>query len=100
MTASREGSESPPLPLLPTTVIGSYADPSWLWTALEEMRQGKYGETDITEIFGDAVRIAILDQEEAGVPHHEAMQAKIRELLERDGALSYSLSMVGVKRQE
>ena len=55
------------LPLLPTTVIGSYAYPSWLWTAMEEMRQGKYGETDIAEALGDAVRIAILDQEEAGI---------------------------------
>lgn len=54
-------------PLLPTTVIGSYAYPSWLWTALEQMRQGKYGEADIAETLGDAVRIAILDQEEAGI---------------------------------
>jgi hypothetical protein len=46
------------LPLLPTTVIGSYAYPSWLWTALEEMRQGKYGETDIAETLDDAVRMA------------------------------------------
>ena len=38
--------------------------------------------------------------EEGWVPHTDAMQAKIRELLERDGTLSYSLSMVGVKRQE
>ena len=53
--------------LLPTTVIGSYAYPSWLWTALEEMRQGKYGETDIAETLGDAVRMAIHDQEEAGI---------------------------------
>ena len=32
-----------PLPLLPTTVIGSYATPGWLWTAMEEIKQGKYG---------------------------------------------------------
>jgi 5-methyltetrahydropteroyltriglutamate--homocysteine methyltransferase len=65
-TLSKEGQGSTPV-LLPTTVIGSYAYPSWLWTALEEMRQGKYGETDIAETLGDAVRMAILDQEEAGV---------------------------------
>ena len=53
-------------PLLPTTVIGSYAYPGWLWTALEEMRQGKYGESDIAETLGDAVKMAIRDQEEAG----------------------------------
>ena len=46
--------QEPQLPLLPTTVIGSYAYPSWLWTALEEMRQGKYGESDIDETLGDA----------------------------------------------
>ena len=59
--------QEPQLPLLPTTVIGSYAYPSWLWTALEEMRQGKYGESDIDETLGDAVKMAIRDQEEAGI---------------------------------
>ncbi len=67
MAASSEEIPGIGLPLLPTTVIGSYAYPSWLWTALEEMRQGKYGETDIAETLGDAVRMAILDQEEAGI---------------------------------
>jgi 5-methyltetrahydropteroyltriglutamate--homocysteine methyltransferase len=67
MTTTNDASGDLHLPLLPTTVIGSYAYPSWLWTALEEMRQGKYGETDIAETLGDAVRMAILDQEEAGV---------------------------------
>ena len=56
-----------PLPLLPTTVIGSYATPGWLWTAMEEIKQGKYGATDIKETYDDAVRIAIADQEKAGV---------------------------------
>ena len=59
--------QEPQLPLLPTTVIGSYAYPSWLWTALEEMRQGKYGESDIDETLGDAVKMAMRDQEEAGI---------------------------------
>jgi len=67
MATDSESIGSPGLPMLPTTVIGSYAYPSWLWTALEEMRQGKYGETDIVEALGDAVRIAILDQQEAGL---------------------------------
>ena len=53
--------------LLPTTVIGSYATPSWLWTALGEIDKGEYGQTDIRETFDDAVNIAILDQERAGV---------------------------------
>jgi len=55
------------LPLLPTTVIGSYAIPSWLWTAVGEIDKGNYGRTDTQETFDDAVNIAILDQERAGV---------------------------------
>jgi 5-methyltetrahydropteroyltriglutamate--homocysteine methyltransferase len=55
------------LPLLPTTVIGSYAMPSWLWTAVDEIDKGNYGRTDTQETFDDAVNIAILDQERAGV---------------------------------
>lgn len=53
--------------LLPTTVIGSHAIPSWLWTALEAIDAGKYGPTDVRETFDDAVNAAILDQERAGV---------------------------------
>lgn len=53
--------------LLPTTVVGSYATPGWMWTALEEVKQGKYGVTDIKELYDDAVKIAIFDQEKAGV---------------------------------
>lgn len=67
MSENRDIGPNPKLPLLPTTVIGSYAYPSWLWTALEEMRQGKYGESDIAETLGDAVKIAVRDQEEAGI---------------------------------
>ena len=55
------------LPLLPTTVIGSYAMPGWFWTALGEIDEGNYGETDIRETYDDAVNIAMLDQERAGV---------------------------------
>ena len=55
------------LPLLPTTVIGSHAMPSWFWTAVDEMDKGNYGRTDARETFDDAVNVAILDQERAGV---------------------------------
>lgn len=58
---------STPLPLLPTTVIGSHAIPSWLWTALKAADAGEYGPTDRQETFDDAVKLAILDQVEAGV---------------------------------
>ena len=53
--------------LLPTTVVGSHATPSWLWTAVDEIDKGNYGATDIRETFDDAVNAAILDQERAGV---------------------------------
>ena len=56
-----------PLPLLPTTVIGSHALPSWFWTATAEIDKGNYGRTDIHETFDDAVSLAMLDQERAGV---------------------------------
>jgi 5-methyltetrahydropteroyltriglutamate--homocysteine methyltransferase len=55
------------LPILPTSVIGSYAIPGWLWTALEAVDAGKYGDSDKRELFDDAVNVAIWDQEKAGV---------------------------------
>ena len=53
--------------LLPTTVVGSHATPSWLLTAIDEIDNGNYGRTDVRETFDDAVNMAILDQERAGV---------------------------------
>ncbi len=53
--------------VLPTSVVGSYALPSWLWTAVDAIRAGQYGQTDIRETFDDAVQIAVRDQERAGV---------------------------------
>ena len=55
------------LPLLPTTVIGSHGLPGWFWTAVGEIDKGNYGETDVREAFDDAVNVAILDQERAGI---------------------------------
>src|SRR5262249_43254492 len=54
--------------LLPTELIGSYALPSWLWVVLERVEhQGDLGETDVRETLDDSVRIAVLDQERAGL---------------------------------
>jgi 5-methyltetrahydropteroyltriglutamate--homocysteine methyltransferase len=53
--------------LLPTSVVGSYATPSWLYSALEDIREGRYGPTDLQETFDDAVNMAVRDQERAGV---------------------------------
>lgn len=55
------------LPLLPTTVVGSYALPSWIYAADDWMQRGLYGPIDTEETFNDAVDRAILDQEKAGV---------------------------------
>ena len=55
------------LPLLPTSVIGSYAMPGWFWTAVEQIDAEKYGPSDIRETFDDAVNLAMLDQQRAGV---------------------------------
>lgn len=53
--------------LIPTSVIGSYAIPSWLWTGLDAIKEDRYGPTDRRELFDDAVQIAIRDQERAGI---------------------------------
>lgn len=52
---------------LPTSVVGSYARPAWIWTAYEAAQRGELGVADINEIMDDAVDMALRDQEEAGV---------------------------------
>ena len=54
----------PPLPILPTTVIGSYSLPYWL-TAVRE--RGNLTPAQLEEAFDAAVKSCILDQEKAGV---------------------------------
>ncbi len=53
--------------LLPTSVIGSYAWPSWFITTVEAIKRGEYGPADIQETLNDAVDIALRDQEDAGI---------------------------------
>ena len=53
--------------LLPTSVIGSYAWPSWFITAVEAMQRGEYGPADMQETLNDAVDVALRDQEDAGI---------------------------------
>ena len=53
------------LPLLPTTVVGSHALPSWL--CLVRQHLDAFGPTDREEAYDDAVRLAIRDQIEAGI---------------------------------
>lgn len=54
---------SAPLPLIPTTVMGSHTRPAWYHIALETLREGKLGAADIEETLGQAVERAIYDQE-------------------------------------
>src|SRR5580765_7360655 len=55
------------LPLLYTHVMGSHGFPSWFWTALDKIKAGEYGQTDVRETFDDATQLAIRDQERAGI---------------------------------
>ena len=55
------------LPLLPTSVIGSYAWPAWLYSALAAAERGEYGPVDMHETQDDAVDLALRDQNDAGV---------------------------------
>src|SRR5215471_16776307 len=55
------------LGLLPTMGVGSYASPSWLLAARRVLRAGDAGPADMEEAIQDAIKIAIWDQEEAGL---------------------------------
>ena len=55
------------LPALPTHVVGSHGFPGWFHTALERIRDDDYGQTDERETYDDATRLAIDDQERAGI---------------------------------
>lgn len=55
------------MPLLPTSVIGSYSPPAWLSCGLEAARDGAFGPADLAEMLSDAVDVALRDQEDAGI---------------------------------
>ncbi|MFQ5897502.1 MAG: methionine synthase [Candidatus Methylomirabilia bacterium] len=57
----------PKLRVLYTHVMGSHGFPGWFWTALDKIKAGEYGQTDIRETYDDATQLAIRDQERAGV---------------------------------
>ncbi len=56
-----------PLPLLPTSVVGSHGLPGWVWLAREALEAGRLGAMDLHELMADATQVALLDQERAGV---------------------------------
>lgn len=55
------------LGLLPTMGVGSYASPAWLTATRRVLRAGDAGPADMEEAVQDAIRIAVWDQEEAGL---------------------------------
>ncbi|GIW19737.1 MAG: hypothetical protein KatS3mg065_0033 [Chloroflexota bacterium] len=52
---------------LTTSVVGSHAHPGWMEAALAAIERGEGGPADLAELLDDAVAIAILDQERAGI---------------------------------
>jgi 5-methyltetrahydropteroyltriglutamate--homocysteine methyltransferase len=57
----------PGLGLIPTAPVGSHALPAIYLMALERIRAGDVGESDLREALEDASQLAILDQERAGL---------------------------------
>ena len=54
-------------PLLPTSVVGSHGIPGWMHHAIEGVSEGRFGQTDVRELYDDAVKLAVDDQIDAGV---------------------------------
>ncbi|MCY0860219.1 MAG: methionine synthase [Sulfolobaceae archaeon] len=55
------------LPILPTTVIGSYPRPKWLREAIRLHKNGKISDEELKEAFDDAVIAVLRDHQVAGV---------------------------------
>src|SRR5438034_11171729 len=55
------------LPILPTTVVGSYSMPSWLERLKTEFFARRISRQELDEIHDAAVKSAIKDQEVAGL---------------------------------
>ena len=52
---------------LGTSVVGSYARPSWFVSGIAAAERGEFGPVDLEELLADGVDAAIHDQEEAGI---------------------------------
>src|SRR5258705_13938010 len=55
------------LPLLPTTVIGSYSMPEWLERAKNDYLSRRLSKRDLDEMHDAVRKAAIKDQESAGI---------------------------------
>jgi len=56
-----------PLPIIPTTIVGSYAMPGWLERLKTDYFARRISRHDLEEIYDSAVKAAIKDQEIAGL---------------------------------
>jgi 5-methyltetrahydropteroyltriglutamate--homocysteine methyltransferase len=57
----------PEVPILPTTVIGSYPRPKWLKETIQLAKMGKISKADLEEAFNDAVVDVMRDHQLAGI---------------------------------
>ncbi|MGI8696009.1 MAG: hypothetical protein ACR2JQ_05095 [Mycobacteriales bacterium] len=60
-------SETPVLPLLPTSIVGSYSVPEWLERLKTDYHRRRISRRHLTEIEEVAIKAAIKDQERAGI---------------------------------
>src|SRR5439155_6411620 len=58
---------SAPLPLLPTSVVGSHGKPAWWFLTVKAYEAGEAGPGDLDEMFDDAALTAIRDMTGAGI---------------------------------
>ena len=85
--------------LFPTELIGSYALPSWLWMAIERAEeQGDLGESDIQETLDDAVNMALLDQQKAGLDVLTDGEMRRRDFIQNFYGLMSGLNKIPPKR--
>ena len=55
------------LPILPTTIVGSYPKPKWLNKAFKKLQKGKMTEEEMQPLFEKAILQVIEDHKKAGV---------------------------------
>src|SRR5436305_1576453 len=55
------------LPLLPTTVVGSYSVPEWLERLKTDYYRNRISRSHLREIHAMAIKAALKDQETAGI---------------------------------
>jgi len=55
------------LPLLPTSVVGSWPVPEWMERLKTDYYRGRISHTQLTDMHDMAIKAALLDQEQAGI---------------------------------